>query len=224
MEKFNNQVHEKGLVNQKAYEQLKKLISINEFVPGQRLIYSDISRKLNIGVTPIIQALNRLEASNLVKYAPNKGYYVGEITETDVRQLYRAREALEVSVIPDVIENINSEKINDIKQLFEKRKNIRLPRREVILEDTMFHLEIIKCAHNNVISNLLQNIFEQVYLKYRPEYLSDERLKVCVKEHKMLLAFLEKGNVGETIDLVREHISTGMEYIIESIKLEKPQV
>lgn len=221
MEEFNNQVHRKGLVNQKAFEQIKRLISINEFVPGQKLIYSDIAKKLNMGVTPIIQALNRLEASNLVKYVPNKGYYVGEITETDVKQLYQAREALEVSVIPDVIENINSKKLNDISQFFKKRKNIRLPRREVILEDTMFHLEIVKCAHNNVIYNLLQYIFEQVYLKYRPEYLSDERMKVCVEDHKMLLASLAKGNLGETIDLVREHIRTGMEYIIESIQREK---
>lgn len=221
MEKFNNQAHKKGLVNQRAYEQIKKLISINEFVPGQKLIYSDIAKKLNMGVTPIIQALNRLEASNLVKYLPNKGYYVGEIAETDVRQLYQAREALEVSIITDVIKNINSKKLYDIRQFFEKRRNMILPRREVILEDTLFHLEIVKCANNNVIYNLLQYIFEQVYLKYRPEYLSNERLKVCVEEHKVLLNSLAKGNVEETIDLVREHIRMGMEYIIESIRLEK---
>ena len=85
LNKSNNQVYKKGIAIQQAYEKIKRLISINEFVPGQKLIYSDIAKKLDTGVTPIIQALNRLEASNLVKYVPNKGYFVGEITETDVR-------------------------------------------------------------------------------------------------------------------------------------------
>jgi DNA-binding GntR family transcriptional regulator len=219
--KLKNQVYKKGIATQEAYEKIKRLISINEFVPGQKLIYNAIAEKLNIGVTPVIQALNRLEASDLVKYVPNKGYFVGEITETDVRQLYQAREALEVSVIPDVIKNINSKKLNEIRLLFEKRKNLRQPRRELILEDTLFHLSIVECANNNVIYNLLQYIFEQVYLKYRPEYLSDARLKVCLGEHKVLLDALTKGNVEETIDLVREHIRSGMEYIIGSIQLEK---
>lgn len=221
LEKSNNQVHKKGSINQKAYEELKRLISINEFVPGQKLIYNDIAKKLNLGVTPIIQALNRLEASNLVKYVPNKGYYVGEITEDEVRQLYQAREALEVSVIPDVIKNINSKKLNDIRKLFKRRRNMRLPRRELILDDTLFHLEVVKCANNNIIYNLLQNIFDQAYLKYRPEYLSDERLKVILEEHKVLFDSLAKGDAEKTIVLVREHIRSGMEYIIESIQLEK---
>ncbi|HDM77619.1 MAG TPA: GntR family transcriptional regulator [Deltaproteobacteria bacterium] len=217
-----NQVIKKGIATQEAYEKIKRLISINEFVPGQKLIYDDMAKKLNMGVTPIIQALNRLESSNLVKYVPNKGYFVGEITETDVRQLYQAREALEVSVIPDVIKNINSKKLNEIRLFFEKRKNVKQPRRELILDDTLFHLSIVECANNNVIYNLLKYIFEQVYLKYRPEYLSDARLKVCLGEHKVLLDTLAKGNVEETIVLVREHIRSGMEYIIGSIQLENP--
>ncbi|MDY6895798.1 MAG: GntR family transcriptional regulator [Thermotogota bacterium] len=224
MEHVDNRPHLKGLANQRAYEQIKKLISINQFIPGQRLIYSDIAKKLNMGVTPIIQALNRLEASNLVKYVPNKGYYVGEISETDVRQLYQAREALEVSVIPDVINNITSEKLSGIRQRFEKRRNVIRPRRELILEDTLFHLSIVKIADNGVICSLLRTIFEQVYLRYRPEYLSDERLKVCIREHKVLLGSFAKGNAEDTIALVREHISSGMNYVLESIQLEHPGV
>jgi DNA-binding GntR family transcriptional regulator len=40
--------------------------------------------------------MNRLEASGLVEYRPNKEHFVGEITETEATQLYQAREALEI--------------------------------------------------------------------------------------------------------------------------------
>ncbi|MCD6152356.1 MAG: GntR family transcriptional regulator, partial [Syntrophobacterales bacterium] len=206
---------------QEAYDRIKKLISVNELVPGQKIIYDDMAKKLNMGVTPVIQALNRLESSNLVKYVPNKGYFVGEITETEVRQLYQAREALEVSVVPAVIQNFNSGKMDEIRQIFRKRRDAKRPRREVLLEDTLFHLTIVRCANNDVIYNLLEYVFEQVYLKYRPEYLTDDRIKVLIKEHRALLDSLMKGNIEETMILVREHIRSGMEYIIQSIQLDK---
>ena len=194
-----NSVHKKGIATQEAYERIKKLISVNEFAPGQKLIYSDMAKKLNMGVTPVIQALNRLESSNLVKYVPNKGYFVGEITETEVRQLYQTREALEVFIIPAVIQNIDSKKLDEIRQFFKKRRDVRRPRREVILEDTMFHFAIVRYADNDVIYNLLEHVFEQVYLKYRPEYLTDDRIRVLVKEHRAILNSLVKGNVEETV-------------------------
>jgi len=219
--KSRNSAHKKGMASQEAYDRIKKLISVNELVPGQKIIYDDMAKKLNMGVTPVIQALNRLESSNLVKYVPNKGYFVGEITETEVRQLYQAREALEVSVVPAVIQNFNSGKMDEIRQIFRKRRDAKRPRREVLLEDTLFHLTIVRCANNDVIYNLLEYVFEQVYLKYRPEYLTDDRIKVLIKEHRALLDSLMKGNIEETMILVREHIRSGMEYIIQSIQLDK---
>jgi len=176
-----NSVHKKGMATQEAYERIKKLISVNEFAPGQKLIYSDMAKKLNMGVTPVIQALNRLESSNLVKYVPNKGY------------------SLEVFIIPAVIQNIDSKKLDEIRQFFKKRRDVRRPRREVILEDTMFHFAIVRYADNDVIYNLLEHVFEQVYLKYRPEYLTDDRIRVLVKEHRAILNSLVKGNVEETV-------------------------
>ena len=209
---------------QGAYGQIKHLISINQLVPGQKLIYGNIAKRLNMGVTPVIQALNRLEASGLVRYEANKGYFVGEISEKEVRQLYQAREALEVAIIPDIIENINKKALSEIEQRFKRSHSIRLSRRELILEDTQFHLELICYAHNDVIYNILENIFEQVYLKYRPEYLDDERIKVIKNEHKDLLSALRSRDGDKTTALIRRHIREGMDYVVKTIKAEKKLV
>jgi len=212
----------KGMATQEAYERIKHLIAVNQLVPGQKLIYSDIAKKLNMGVTPVIQALNRLEASGLVRYEANKGYFVGEITVSEVRQLYQAREALEVFVIPAVIQNIDSKKLDKIWRNFKKNDGVRRSRRELILDDTRFHLAVVRYAHNDVIYKLLEGISEQVYLKYRPEYLDDSRIKVVLKEHKEILDSLKKGDVDGTIALIRDHIRSGMEYVISTIQLERP--
>jgi len=211
----------KGKSTQDAYERIKHLISVNQLAPGQKLIYGDIAKMLNMGVTPVIQALNRLEASGLVRYEANKGYSVGEISEAEVRQLYQAREALEVCIIPDIIKNIDPARLDEISQRFKGKRNLRLSRREMILEDTDFHLAIIRYARNDVIYNLLKGIFEQVYLKYRPEYLDDERVKVITREHNELLQCLKAGDAEKTTALISHHIKTGTEYVVKSIKSEK---
>ena len=36
---------------------------------------------------------------------PNKGYFLGEINEQEAQELYEAREALEIYLIPKVVEN-----------------------------------------------------------------------------------------------------------------------
>jgi DNA-binding GntR family transcriptional regulator len=221
--KPENSVHKKGVATQEAFRRIKELIASNQLVPGQRLIYNDLAKRINMGVTPVIQALNRLEASNLVTYEPNRGYFVGEVTEGEIRELYQAREALEVAVLPAVAENIDASKINRIRQDFIQSMDSRRSRRELILDDIRFHLAIVKHSHNTVIYNLLKDILEQVYLKYRPEYLDDERVKVIVHEHRALLQSLKKGDVEEATRLLREHIRSGMEYVIGTIQFEIPE-
>ncbi len=220
--KSKNSVHKKGMATQEACDRIKRLIFVKDLVPGQKLIYGDVARKLDMGVTPVIQALNRLESSNLVRYEPNKGYFVGEITEDETRQLYQAREALEVSVVPAIVRNFNSEKLDEIRQVFRKRREARRPRREVFLDDTFFHLMLIRYADNEVTYNLLKCVFEQIYLKYRLEYVRDDRIEVLLKEHRAILDSLIKGDVEEAIVCVRKHIRLGREYIIQSIRMDKP--
>jgi len=93
----------KGMTIDEVYQRIKEMIYYNQLAPGQKIIYNDLANRLKISATPVIQALKRLETSRIVNYIPNKGYFVGEITEIEARQLYQAREALETYIIPLVI-------------------------------------------------------------------------------------------------------------------------
>jgi len=217
--KSSNSTNKKGITTEDAYQKIKKMIYLNQLAPGQKLIYKDLSKRLNVSITPIIQALNRLEASSLVDYVPNKGYFVGEITETEARNLYEAREALEIFLLPKVVENLNSKKLDGIRNSFKeyRKANENGNRRELVLLDSQFHLKIAKYGHNEVIGNLLKQIFEQIYLKYKAEYLSNDRIKMVLKEHRELLSALRRSDVKDAIAITRKHVRMGMEHIILSL-------
>ncbi len=209
----------RGIALEEAYQQIKRMLYLNELIPGQKLVYNDLAKRLNISVTPVIQALSRLEASKLVRYIPNRGYFVEAITETEVRNLYQAREALEVFSIPAIMENLDAKSLNDINNTFKKhRAAIQAEsRRELILLDCKFHLKICEFGKNEVIQRLLGEILEQMALKYRAEYLGDDRIKAVLKEHRELLNAFRRSDIGEAIQVTRKHIRHGMEHVINSL-------
>jgi DNA-binding GntR family transcriptional regulator len=206
-----------------VHQQIKSMIYNNELAPGQKLIYQDLAKRLNASTTPILQALNRLENMKLVRYEPNKGFFVGEITEEEAIELYQAREALEIYIIPKIAENLNRNKLNAIRQAFRNHKSSTVPnyRRTLILRDAEFHLSIAETAKNEVISSLLRILFERIYLKYRPEYLGDQRIEEVLKEHRNLLKALENKDIEKAIGLTKEHIKSGMEHVVSSLRVQK---
>ena len=200
-----------------AFRKLKEMMYHHEIVPGQKLLYQELAGKLDMSITPIIQALNRLQLLNLVYSERNKGYYVGEADPVEARELFVAREALETFLVPSVIEKLTDQKIRAIEDAMEEHgRAASAPerRRLLMIRDTNFHLKIIECAENRVIYDLGKWILEQIYLKYRPEYMRDERLREAAEEHRMLLISLKERDVKKTTGLLRRHIRKGMEHIV----------
>jgi len=202
-----------------VYAQLKTMMYNQELAPGQKLIYQDLARRLNISKTPILQALHRLESAKLVRYEPNKGFFIAEITESEARELYEAREALEVYLIPILVERLTEKSIKKIRESFRGREDSTAPnyRRLLMLKDASFHLTLAKHAGNQVILDLLDKVLERIYVKYRPEYLGEERIKKVLIQHREILDALKQKDADQAIQLIREHIRSGMEHMVNSL-------
>ena len=207
-----------------AFDRIKEMMYRNQLVPGQKLIYSDLAKKLGMSVTPVIQALNRLRYLNIVYSEPNKGFFVGEADPIEADQLFAAREVLEPSVIPDVVRNLTEESLDEIEAAMQgiiEAASVPDYRRHLMRRDTNFHLTIVKTSGNRVIYDICQRIFEQMYLKYRPEYLEDERLKEAGEEHRMVIEALRQRDTGKAKAYLRRNIRTGRKYIVGRLRAER---
>lgn len=203
-----------------VYKKIKTMMYNQELAPGQKLISKDLAHRLHISTTPILQALHRLQIAKLVRYEKNKGFFVAEITVTEARELYQAREALEVYLVPTLIEKLNEESIQEIRDSFRAQMDKASPnyRRMLMLKDAAFHLAIAKASENQVIVDLLETVLERIYLKYRSEYLGEERIDRVLKQHREILNALRKKDVDKTSQLLHEHIWSGMEHMIYSLE------
>jgi DNA-binding GntR family transcriptional regulator len=204
-----------------AFNKIKEMVYLHEIVPGQKLMYQELANKLGMSVTPVIQALNRLEFMNILDYERNKGYYVSEISPTELDELFAAREALETFLVPAIVEKLTDAKLRQIKLTMDAHVDaLPVPkyRKILMIRDTHFHLKIIECAENQVIYNLSKHVLEQIYLKYRPEYMNDKRLKKAAEEHEEIFSALQNRDVSRTTRLLRQHILNGKKHIVGGMR------
>lgn len=78
-----------------AYDAVVQLLYSHGLVPGQQLSDVELSAKLNIGRTPVREALIRLAAEGKVISIPQKGYFTRPLTNWAIADSYAvAREIL----------------------------------------------------------------------------------------------------------------------------------
>jgi DNA-binding GntR family transcriptional regulator len=79
----------------RAYAQVRADILTGEHAPGAMLSENDLAAALSMSRTPVRAALTRLQDEGLVAIYPQRGALVRELTEREVHESARVRQALE---------------------------------------------------------------------------------------------------------------------------------
>ena len=78
-----------------AYEQIKKMIVHMEFLPGSLVSEAGLMERLNVGRTPLREAILRLVGENLIEIAPRRGYFIADVSVTNFTYAQEFRQHLE---------------------------------------------------------------------------------------------------------------------------------
>lgn len=83
-----------GPTSERVYDALKGRILSGTILPGERLEPAAFADALNSSVTPVRDALHRLEGERLVETRTSEGFYLPAVTEPGLRDLYAWNAAL----------------------------------------------------------------------------------------------------------------------------------
>lgn len=75
------------------------------------------AKKLSIGRTPIREALFRLNAENLVEVVHGRGFFVQDITLSNLRDLFETMLILERSAVALAANRIKANQIDELKRI-----------------------------------------------------------------------------------------------------------
>lgn len=87
--------------------------------PGAQLVQEDLAARYGVSRVPLREALKTLESEGHVTYHPHRGYFVTELNEQDLREVYRIRELLEDEALGLAVVAATDEDVADIAALEE---------------------------------------------------------------------------------------------------------
>ena len=83
-----------GVTAERVYDALKRRLLSGDLLPGERLEPARFAAELTSSVTPVRDALNRLEGERLVETRASEGFHLPLIAEPMLRDLYHWNAAL----------------------------------------------------------------------------------------------------------------------------------
>jgi DNA-binding GntR family transcriptional regulator len=85
----------RGLIAERAYFDLRDRIVTLRLPPGTALVEDELMKELEIGRTPLREAIKRLALENLVEVRPRRGTYVTDVNVADIVHITEVRAELE---------------------------------------------------------------------------------------------------------------------------------
>jgi len=146
---------------EKAYQLLVRKITRLDYAPGSVLVEKVLIDELDIGRTPIREALQRLAIERLVDHLPNRGMFVSEITAPGVQEIYEFRALVDGYAAWLAASRATPPQTNALrelhKQLLRATEDDDIDR--YVALDRHFYEVLSAAAHNTFIADAIPRIF-----------------------------------------------------------------
>jgi DNA-binding GntR family transcriptional regulator len=190
----------------------REKIRTGQFAPGQRLIESDIMRETGVSRNKVREALQRLSTEGVVTIEAFRGASVRSITWDEVRQIYKARMAIEGFAAAEFAASDNVALKQKLKQV-QKEMNqwVKQGNHERFAElNSEWHELIIDGSMNEYFRQFLSRLTIPIYRLLFTIFYSTNRIVVANADHKKITAAITAGKADEAEKLMRAHIADGL--------------
>ena len=207
--------------SEEAYARLLERIVSLDMPPGSVVNEARLRAELNIGRTPIREALQRLARENLVRSIPHRGTFVTDVNITDLARITEVRVVLEAHAARLAAEKHTGADTRALGELVEVlRRGDVSDQRELMQLDHRIHKLVYRAAHNPFLEATLERYFN---LSLRLWYLVLDRqvgLRRAVDEHIDLLQAVLAGDGDLAEAIMRKHV-IGFEREIRKVLVER---
>ncbi len=194
-----------------AYEQLWRLLTLQQIPQGRRLRETEWAEKLGVSRTSLREAFVRLEAEGLIESGPKTGYFVPTLSAEDLKESVTVRMILEGGAI-DLIcaegrhtrENLRplEEACDQLERLVSEGYLL-----SVVEADRRYHEALVAAAGNYRLTSVYRRAPAPIVL---PEILTgpvwEATMRRTVEDHRAILSALCDGDAELAKNLLRIHV------------------
>ena len=215
----------KPSLSQKAYRRIYRRIMTLSYTPGQRLEEKQLVAELEIGRTPVREALMRLADDFMVEMHPHKGAVVRPVSLPNTRAVFSALRILECGVAELAVQ---AENRNYLAEMTAANRAIRSAMQanklvEMVSANSRFHHFYARCSHNIYLVNALHKVRCETnrlaYLSYGTEIDPQQTLqthyRTVIEEHDRIIEAIETRDLDHLTETINGHIHAFQQRIVQ---------
>jgi DNA-binding GntR family transcriptional regulator len=203
----------------RAYLAIRDRLITLQIRPGEPVDDGRLAAKLEVGRTPVREALKRLENDRLVVSYPRRGTFATVVDIIDLAHINELRLQLEPLAARRAADRATASQRAEIQELIDRFGTIdELPadRIDLMRLDMTVHRTIYRAAGNPHLEDVLiryHNLVTRIFCLFL------ERLpNVCdhINEHVPMLTAIIAGDADRAAELALEHV-TGFELAVRAV-------
>lgn len=208
-----------------ALSRIRADILACRLMPNERLRFKALRGRYGMGVSPLREALMRLEAEGLVQLEQNKGFRVSEVSRENLLDLMQTRIEIEAIALRWSLEKGGVEWEANLLGAFHRLS--RQTRIDSADSDTInaawsrdhaaFHAALVSACGSQTLMSIRERLFEQAERYVSLSIMSNAPLRDDVGEHKQLMRAALNRDLDKVIELNRLHISRTLDKVAASL-------
>lgn len=192
-------------------EQLRQRIFRRELEPGSWIDELKIAEEFGISRTPLREALKVLATEGLITMKLRRGAYVTEMSEKDLRDVYRLLALLESDAAGVVAAHATPQQLQELQALHAELEAAVGERERFFALNERFHMRLLELADNRWRSQVVADLRKVMKLNRQNSLLKEGRIEDSLREHRALLSALQAHDVAASVQAMQAHFAQGLE-------------
>ncbi len=220
----------KRLLCDVAFDEIYRRVISQEYAQGQILREKQLMDELDIGRTPIREALHRLAATGILETHPARAWAVRSISLQNIKAVFEALETMEMGVIDLAMRHLDGRLFLDEMNAAQKDVEAAILAKDVLAlveSNHRFHMGFYAaCRNEYLIYGLIRIRFETkrlAYISYSQNHMQGHSLEAHYdavrKEHGAIMQYLVENNEDALRLTCQAHITAFRERIIQYLSV-----
>ena len=189
-------------------ERLREAITRGRLAPGQQLGEAGLAAQFEVSRGPLREAMQRLVAEGLLRSERHRGIFVVELTDDDVRDVYRARQGIERASVTEVLRGDTAAVTARLTRVIDAMRTAARRRDSVAMADLdqEFHEVLVESAGSPRVLRAMRTLLSETRILLGELEGAYPDLREQVAEHEVLRDAISAGDRPLAVRLLDEHM------------------
>ncbi|KRL61428.1 GntR family transcriptional regulator [Latilactobacillus fuchuensis] len=197
-----------------AYDLILQKILLADYIPGQKISENMITADIQLGRTPVREALIHLKKDKLIEVIPQSGTYVSRIDLVSAKNARFVRENIEKEVVKEATQHHSEAVVTRLTEIIQLQQHYLQENDAVhfFAMDDEFHRAFYEAINKTQVWDWLQILNTQLTrFRWLRLKISDLKWQTLIDQHSAILKAIETQDSRLATKLVVDHLHLMLE-------------